>query len=661
MPAQNPGPAPRDRARAVLDALLPDVRARAVAGLGLVEGEGVAARFEHHHLDLVGPLDRLYGSDLDVAGLTALVGDLVGRAVEASLVRPAALRALDRRREIDPGWFQRARMVGYVTYADRLAGDLPGVQDRLDYLRELGVTYLHLMPLLAPRDGDSDGGYAVVDYDAVDPRLGTMTDLEALADDLHARGMSLCVDLVLNHTAAEHPWAVAAAAGDPVYRGYYLIYPDREMPDRYERTLPEVFPDQAPGSFTRVEGVGWVWTTFNTFQWDLDWTNPAVFGEMLTAMLRLANHGVDVLRLDAAPFLWKREGTDCQNQPEVHLVLQAMRALVTVGAPGVAFKAEAIVAPQQLVQYLGGHDRFRPECDLAYHNQLMVLLWSTLATRDVRLARTALSRMRPTPASTAWVTYLRCHDDIGWAVSDEDAWACGLDPHAHRTFLSDFYAGLHPGSFARGAVFQANPRTGDRRVSGSTASLVGLEAALDAGDAEQVHAAVDRLLMMHSVVYAYGGVPLLYMGDELALRNDPHWDDDPAHAGDNRWMHRPPMDWAAAGRRTDPSTVEGRVFSGLAELARTRATLLSLRAGGSSEVADVGDDRVLAVVRRHPRSGRLVALAAFSDDPVRLPRHAALTGFSGGPARVVLASDGVELHDHELLLPPWSYAWLTED
>ncbi len=661
MPVQTPGPESRDRARAVLGALLPRVRARAVTGLGDIEGEGLLARFEQHHLDLVEPLDRLYGGELDAQGLTALVGPLVDAAVDAALDRRAALRALDRRREVDQGWFQRARMVGYVAYADRLAGDLAGVRDRLDYLAELGVTYLHLMPLLEPRAGDSDGGYAVVDYDAVDPRLGTMTDLEDLADDLHARRMSLCVDLVLNHTAAEHPWALAAAEGDPTYRDYYLIYPDRELPDRYERTLPEVFPDQAPGSFTHVEGVGWVWTTFNTFQWDLDWTNPAVFGEMLATMLRLANHGVDVLRLDAAPFLWKREGTDCQNQPEVHHVLQAMRALVTVATPGVAFKAEAIVAPQELVQYLGGHDTFRPECDLAYHNQLMVLLWSSLATRDVRLARTALSRMRPTPASTAWVTYLRCHDDIGWAVSDEDARACGLDPHAHRSFLSDFYSGLHPGSFARGEVFQANPRTGDRRISGTAASLVGLEAALEGGDELEVRTAVDRLLMLHSVVYAYGGVPLLYMGDELALRNDRHWAEDPAHAGDNRWLHRPPMDWEAARRRHDPTTVEGRVFAGLTELARARAGLIHLRAGGSCEPADVGDDRVLAVVRRHPRSGRLVALAAFSDDPVRLPRHAAQPGFHGGPARVVLASDRVELRDHELVLPPWSYAWLAED
>jgi amylosucrase len=660
VPDQSRSSSGSTRAAEVLAALLPDVRSQALEALGTVEGEGLAARFEQHHLDLIEPLDRLYGDTVDGPALTALVRSMVDPVVAAALRRPDELRALDRRREVDHGWFLRARMIGYVAYVDLFAGTLDGVRRQLDYLTELGVTYLHLMPLLKPRDGDNDGGYAVADYEAVDPRLGTMTDLERLAGDLHSRGMSLCVDLVLNHTAAEHPWARAAAAGDPAYRAFYRIFPDRTEPDRYEATLPEVFPDNSPGSFTHVEGVGWVWTTFNSFQWDLNWSNPDVFRAMLDTMLSLANHGIDVLRLDAAPFLWKRVGTDCQNQPEVHLLLQALRALVSIAAPGVAFKAEAIVAPEQLVQYLGADDRFRPECDLAYHNQLMVMLWSSLATRDVRLARTSLARMRPAPPSTAWVTYLRCHDDIGWAVSDDNARASGLDPDAHRAFLSDFYAGIHPGSFARGAVFQSNPRTGDRRISGTAASLSGLEAALAAGDAAEVDLSLRRLLMLYSVVYSYGGVPLLYMGDELAMRNDPGWDQDPAHAHDNRWLHRPAMDWDAAGRRADPGTLEGRVFAGLAEMARVRAGQLALRAGSEVDLFDAGDHRVLGYSRRHARSGRLVALAAFSDTEVRLRRAAALPGLDDG-ARSVLAAEGVTMGYDEVVLPAWSYTWVVAD
>jgi amylosucrase len=637
-------------------------RTRAVSALGPVEGAGLLARLDLRLADVVAPLEMLYAARTD---LESLVDRLVGVAVDSGCRRTEPLRALDRAREVDPAWFQDSRMSGYVCYADRFAGDLRGVTERLDYLDELGITYLHLMPLLASREGDDDGGYAVVDYASVDPRLGTMADLESLAAALHERQMSLCVDLVVNHTAAEHPWARAAAAGDATYRDFFRIFPDRELPDRYERTLPEVFPDQAPGSFTYVEDVGWVWTTFNSFQWDLDWSNPEVFAAMLGIVLDLAGRGVDVLRLDAAPFLWKREGTDCQNQPEVHQILRALRALLGIAAPGVLAKAEAIVAPQQLVQYLGAHDRFQPECDLAYNNQLMVMLWSALASRDVGLARQSLAAMRPAPQSTSWVTYLRCHDDIGWAVSDEDAWAVGLDPAAHRRFLSDFFSGAHPGSFARGAVFQHNPRTGDSRTSGTAAALCGLDTARGArgtDHAEQVDVAIRRLVTLYSVVYSWGGIPLLYMGDEIGLPNDGDFGADPAHAGDNRWLHRPPMDWTAAARRHDPTSVEGRVFAGVAGLSRTRAGLMALCAGTQPALVDAGSRHVLAYRRRHPRSGPLLAVAAFSDDPVQLDRGV-LTGAGGLPAdvRLAAATPGTELTAYALELPAWGHAWLTAD
>ena len=377
---------------------MPELRAtverEALARLGAAEADAFLTRLDQLSFDILEPLGQVYGAVTDPGQLAT---ELVLDALDAAARRPQTQRLLDRRREIDPAWFQRSRMIGYVCYADRFAGSLPGVRQHLDYLAELGVTYLHLMPLLRSREGENDGGYAVADYDAIDPRVGTMADLQALAGDLHERGMVLCIDLVLNHTAREHEWAQNALAGEPGYREMYLIYPDRTEPDRYERTLPEVFPDNAPGSFTEVPGLGWVWTTFHDYQWDLNYANPAVFRAMLGTMLALANRGIDVLRLDAAPFLWKRMGTDCQNQPEAHQIVQAFRALTRLAAPGLVLKAEAIVSPEMLVAYLGGHDRFRPECDLAYDNQLMVMLWSTLATRDVRLAEAALSRRRPRP------------------------------------------------------------------------------------------------------------------------------------------------------------------------------------------------------------------------------------------------------------------------
>jgi amylosucrase len=631
--------------RELVDALGPLARAR----LGALEGEAFLARLEHVHPDVVEPLEALYGARVDI---TELVRELVGVALDAAAVRPWPLRVLDRRREVDPAWFQRAGMVGYACYADRFAGTLAGVRERLDYLTELGVTYLHLMPLLASRPGPNDGGYAVTDYGAVDPRLGTMADLEALAADLRARGIALCVDLVLNHTAREHVWARRAAAGDPTYRDFYLVFPDRTKPDAYERTLPEVFPDTAPGNFTYVEEMsGWVWTTFHDYQWDLDYANPAVFAAMLRTMLDLANHGVEVLRLDAVPFLWKRMGTDCQNQPEAHLLVQAYRALTRLAAPGVLFKAEAIVGPDMLVQYLGAHDRYRPECDLAYHNQLMVLLWSSLATRDARLAARALSRLRPAPAATGWVTYLRCHDDIGWAVSDSDAAAVGWNGYDHRRFLAAFYAGRYPGSFARGALFQQNEATGDARTSGMSATLCGIAAGDPAG--------VDRLETLYAVVFSYGGIPLLWMGDELGLGDDARWADDPLHADDNRWLHRPPMDWAAADRRTDPATVEGRLFGRLRALAAARRGQLALRTGGETTVLAPDDPHVLAYRRRHERSAPLLALANFSDGWQSVDLGLAADAGIAEPVHVHSSRGRLDLGEGRIHLPPWGFAWLT--
>jgi len=640
-------PGSRPDAELTDDELAVRVRER----IGLLEGEAFLARLRRVGPDLVDALTGVYGDSA-----TQLLGVLVDDLVEAAAARPADLRILDRQREIDPAWFLAEDMVGYVCYADRFAGTLSGVAKHLDHLDELGVRYLHLMPLLKPREGENDGGYAVADYDQVDPRLGTMDDLEDLARSAHGRGIAVCVDLVLNHTAREHPWAQRALAGDPAYRAFYRFFPDRTMPDAYERTLPEVFPDMAPGSFTHLaDRDEWVWTTFHEFQWDLDWGNPAVFREMLGVMLRLANRGPDVLRLDAAPFLGKRLGTNCQNQPEAHLILQALRALTRVAAPGLVLKAEAIVGPDELVPYLGGHYVFRPECDLAYDNQLMVMLWSALATRDVRLPVTALGR-RPSPPPTAgWVSYVRCHDDIGWAVGDEDTRAAGLDPFQHRRFLAAFYAGTFPGSFARGADFQSNPDTGDVRTSGSAASLAGLEAALSNGDEAEVDASLRRLELLYAVAYSFGGIPLVYMGDELAQLNDAAWDADPVHADDNRWLHRPKMDWAAAARRHDPATVEGRMFSALQRLGEARRRSESLRSDAVSEVLPMASTTVLAYRRHHPRARPVLVLANFSDHPAGVdPEVLARAGLEADPR--VLAG-GVD--PAGLRLPAWGYAWLT--
>ena len=635
---------------------LPDTAAH--DALGVLEGEAFLQRLALVRVDLVEALTDVYGDRVDPA---AFASELVADALQATASRREELAVLDRRRETEPSWFLAEDMVGYVCYADRFAGDLAGVAARLDHLAELGVRYLHLMPLLRPRDGENDGGYAVADYDAVDPRLGTMADLEALAVAAHRRDISLCIDLVLNHTAREHEWARRAVAGDPAYRGFYRFFPDRTEPDAYEQSLPEVFPGLAPGSFSQVEETGeWVWTTFHDYQWDLDWSNPAVFRAMLGVVLSLANRGADVLRLDAAPFLWKRVGTDCQNQPEAHRILQALKALVRLARPGVVLKAEAIVGPDQLVPYLGDHGVFRPECDLAYDNQLMVMLWSALAARDVGLPVQALRRRRPAPAGTGWVTYLRCHDDIGWAVADGDARALGMDPAAHRRFLAEFYAGDHPGSFARGLRFQANPATGDARTSGTCASLAGLEAALERGDRVEVDAALRRIETLYAVAYSFGGIPLVYMGDEIALRNDAGWADEPGHATDNRWLHRPRMDWQAVDRARDPATIEGRCLCALRRLSEARRSTVALRSDATTTVVPLADSRVLAYVRRHPRAEPVLGLARFADDAgaVDLAPVAEATGVTHW-SHLHSTTGELTWAGDRLWLPAWGFTWMT--
>jgi amylosucrase len=639
-------------------AMRPEVRARHAEALTRIDGdEAFLTRFERFFTELHDPLHTVYGADPRFPAAWDALLDAIARNAAA---RDPELRRLDHEREITPDWLHREQTLGYVTYVDRFAGTLGGVRERLAYLRELGVTYLHLMPLLRTRPEPNDGGYAVTDYGEVEPALGTMDDLRDLAAELRAAGVALCVDVVLNHTAREHPWAKAARDGDARRLAFYLTFPDRTEPDAYERTLPEVFPDTAPGNFTWDEQLGrWVWTTFNAYQWDLDHANPEVFVAMAEAMLGLAAAGVDVLRLDAVPFLWRRMGTNCQNQPEVHDLLQAYRAVMRIAAPGVAFKAEAIVAPRDLIGYLGVGRHVGMECDLAYHNVLMVLLWSTLATARVELLTRTLLSMPPVPAGAGWLTYVRCHDDIGWAITDEDAGAVGEDAHLHRRFLTSFYSGAFPGSFARGTPFQPEPN-GEARISGSAASLAGLQAALEAGDELDAELAVRRLLVLHAVAFAFGGLPLIYMGDELGLRNDPAWADDPAHADDSRWMHRPPMDWAAAARRADRRTPEGRIWAGLQRLARARRTRRAVHGHGLSQPVWTGDPHVFGLLREHAGE-RMLLLASFSPQrrPVALSlldAHAvALDPRAGEPDGRTLRIDG-----ETLVLEPFQHVWVDE-
>jgi amylosucrase len=527
--------------------------------------------------------------------------------------RSTELRHRDAQRILQPDWFQDPNAVGYVCYTDLFAGDLQGIRSKINYLKSLGVTYLHLMPLLNPRPGNSDGGYAVMDYKSVSPDLGTMKDLAELSADLHKAGISLTLDLVLNHVAKEHEWALKARAGDEKYQNYFYAYPDRKIPDQYEKSLPEIFPTFAPGNFTYYEDMQrWVWTTFNEFQWDVNWSNPNLFLEYVDIIGYLANQGTDCVRLDAIAFIWKRFDTNCQNQPEVHAITQALRSISKIVTPALIYKAEAIVGPQDVVHYLGQGKHAGKVSDLAYHNSLMVQIWSALASRDGRLLHTALSRFAPVPTSSAWATYLRCHDDIGWAIDDSDAAAAGINGGGHRNFCADFYANEFEGSFARGVHFQSNPLTGDRRTSGSAASLVGIQRALENKDPAELNTAINRLICAYAIVFGFGGIPLLYMGDELGMLNDESYKNDPAKADDNRWIHRPKMDWDLAKQAESGEGLAGRVFAAFNNLIAARKSLASIHANVTAET-DTQCDGALLIIRRKHAAGLLTEIYNLSE------------------------------------------------
>jgi amylosucrase len=465
------------------------------------------------------------------------------------------------------------------------------------------------------------------------------------------------LDLVLNHVAREHVWAEKAKAGDPHYRDYFFVYPDRSVPDAYEATLPEIFPAFAPGNFTWDGALdGWVWTTFNEWQWDVNWTNPDVFVEFTDIVGFLANQGADCIRLDAIAFTWKRLGTNCQNQPEVHALTQALRSAARIMAPAVIFKAEAIVGPQDVVAYLGQGERAGKVSDLAYHNSLMVQIWSALAARDGRLLAAALAKFAPIPVTTAWATYLRCHDDIGWAIDDADAAEVGWGGYGHRAFLADFYAGDFEGSFARGLHFQSNPETGDRRTSGSAASLAGVEAAIDSGDTATLDTAINRLTCAYAMVFGFGGLPLLYMGDELGMLNDHSFEDDPAKAADNRWLHRPAMDWSLAEGHATAGGVADRVFQAITGLIAARRGLPALHASVSTEALTTEDPAVLVFRRRHA-AGSVVQVYNLSE-ATRVLWPGAIRPLAAGPLREHVSGTVMDL-SQPVVLPPYAAWWLT--
>lgn len=637
------------RVAQVLERLIPRIEKNFIHRAEPNEWATFTRRVEKHFPDLFNRLHTLYGQQYD---FFYHLESILFSITEMWLSRSGELKALDGLREADPHWFQSHRMVGATYYVDLFANDLEGLREKLPYLTEMGVTYLHLMPLFKVPQGDNDGGYAVSSYREVDSRLGTMEELADLAAELRHRGISLCLDFVLNHTSDEHIWAKKALAGDEDYQEYYRMFPDRQMPDAFEQSMAAIFPDEHPGAFTYRSGIGkWVWTSFYNYQWDLNYENPAVFNSMLEAALFLANQGVEILRMDAVAFLWKQLGTSCQNLPEAHLILQAMNAAARIAAPAMVLKSEAIVHPDEVRKYVG-----EKECQLSYNPQLMALLWNSLATRETRTLRTAMEKRFRVEGNCEWVNYIRCHDDIGWAFSNDDVEENGFDSKSHRKFLTAFYTGRFEGSFSRGVPFQEDGQTGDARVSGTCASLCGLEKAIEEQDEEEIDLAIRRIHLLHGVIMTIGGIPLIYLGDEIGTLNDYSYEQDIDKVGDSRWLHRARFDWEKADRRNQPETIEQRVYDGILRLIRMRQQTRAFDRS-ETEFVGTGNPHVLAYFRNSTDSSVLV-LANFTEHQQPLEgRQLRLLGLR--KTSIDIMSGQTVTATQELIVEPYQMLVLT--
>ncbi len=606
-------------------------------------------------------MKQLYGQREDFEWQMRKLVEVMARQYK---VRSQILHELDLVREKNHNWFLDQKWVGMALYSDGFAGDLKGLHSKLSYFQELGVNLIHIMPILKCPEGASDGGYAVSDFRHVDPRVGNNEELAILAADLRKRDILLTLDVVVNHTSREHEWAQKARAGDPIYQAYYYTFPDREIPDMYEQTMPEVFPETAPGNFTWDGDMQrWVMTVFHDYQWDLDYHNPAVFIEMLDIILFWSNQGVDIIRLDAVAFLWKKIGGTCQNERESHLILQLFKDCVQVSAPAVLFIAEAIVAPVEVIKYFGEDAINAKECEIAYNATFMALLWDAVATKNTRLLWQSIQNLPAKLERATWLNYIRCHDDIGLGFDDTDIAAVGYEPKAHRRFLIDYYTGGFEGSDARGIAFGENKCNGDARIAGSLASLAGLEKALHSGDAASVDQAISKISLLHGLILSFGGIPLMYYGDELGTLNDYSYKDNVSRTHDSRWVNRPKLDWQRAEKRHEPGTIEYRVFNVLKKLIAIRKEIPGFADFNNRSLLKTSDEHIFAFTRFTLRdaSNPVLVVANFDVQPhfVACDEMVGIGGAHLNRFRDLIAGEMIPVRDNKLTVPALGFYWLS--
>lgn len=546
-------------------------------------------RFDERYDELKWLYCELYNNNMEA--FDWLCDSLYGYYQE----RNADLKKLDRSRVKNPDWYKQNDLLGMMMYTNAFAGTLKGVKEKLPYVKSCGVNYLHFMPLLESPKGRDDGGYAVADFRKVKPELGTMEDLEDLTAECHRQGISCCLDFVMNHTSEDHEWARAARNGDPVARSRYFFYDDWFVPNIYEETVPEVFPTTAPGNFTWINDCNQVvMTTFYPYQWDLNYANPMVFNDMVGNMLYMANRGIDVIRLDAVPYIWKQIGTNCRNLPQVHTLVRMMRIISEIVCPGVLLLGEVVMEPSKVVPYFGTVDK--PECHMLYNVTTMASTWNTIATKNVGLLKRQMDQVCALPKDYVFLNYLRCHDDIGWGLDYDWLAQFGIDEVAHKKFLNDYFTGKGYNSDSRGELYNDDPRLGDARLCGTTASLSGLEAGQYEANADKIEQAIACDLMLHGYLLAQSGIPVLYSGDEIGQTNDYTYKNDPDKCADSRYLHRGNFPWDKVENK-DP--VAMKIFDALRHMEDVRASHDVFSCDANVYTIETGCASVLGIVREY--------------------------------------------------------------
>ena len=597
------------------------------------------------HLD---ELKWLYCELYPEDGFSYLCGRLKARYEE----RRTSLKKLDAVRESDPDWYKRNDMVGMMMYTEAFAGNLKGVEKRLPYIQECGVNYLHLMPLLDSPEGKSDGGYAVADFGKVRPDLGTMEDLAALTETCHKKGLSVCLDFVMNHTSEEHEWAKRARAGEKEFQDRYFFFDSFEIPGQYEKTCPQVFPTTAPGNFTWLEDEKkFVMTTFYPYQWDLNYRNPVVFHDMTDCLLNLTNQGVDIIRIDAVPYIWKELGTTCRNLPQVHSIVRMLRMICEIVCPGVLLLGEVVMEPEKVVPYFGTVEK--PECHMLYNVTTMATTWHTVATGDVALLKRQMDIVNTLPKEYVFLNYLRCHDDIGWGLDyDWLKTAKNMEEVPHKKYLNDYLTGKWPGSYARGELYNDDPASGDARLCGTTASLCGLEGALEEGNEEAAARAVRFIKMLHGYMLVQSGIPVIYSGDEIGQLNDNEYHKDPKKAEDSRYLHRGSFSWEKAELRKEEGSYQKEIFDCIRRMEDLRAMHPVFLNQAAVWTADTYDAAVLCVNRTF-EDEKLTALFNFAGEE--------RTAWINEDGMYVDLMSGERMEGKEVQLPAYGMRWLLRE